>query len=272
LPIKTYRKRLKGLESLKIMSVLEINTSTVQNQLPSRQVELEEVVVSLEASSSSQANQGDVVTLSFADKHNFSNSYNDSQFEADQTTREISSVARAASNYSQVIEGNLNEDELVAIKEIAAHVEPIAKEFLSSDPEALDVEKAIGVLTGDQAITEDVGTELGNSVIETLGLATSSNIKLDNSAQLESIVVEGEKRDIDIQNIRQLPELASAAVDAELQKQFQVLNESSKALIVNSLNDLMQFFQEKISKVLEPLSHPVSLATGKDLVETKPQA
>jgi len=51
-----------------------------------------------------------------------------------------------------------------------------------------------------------------------------------------------------------------------------VLNESSKALIVNSLNDLMQFFQEKISKVLEPLNHPISLSTGKDLVETKPQA
>ena len=253
------------------MSVLEINTSTVQNQPPSRQVALEEVAVSLEASSSSQANQGDVVTLSFADKQNLSNSYNDSQFEGDPTIREISSVARAASNYSQVIEGNLNEDELAAIKEIAAHVEPIAREFLSSDPEALDVEKAIGVLTGDQAITEDVGAELGNTVVETLGLATSSNINLDNSAQLEPIAAQGEKLDINIQNIRQLPELASAAVDAELQKQFQVLNESSKALIVNSLNDLMQFFQEKISKVLEPLSHPISLTMGKDLVETNPQ-
>ena len=253
------------------MSVLEINTSTVQNQPPSRQVALEEVAVSLEASSSSQANQGDVVTLSFADKQNLSNSYNDSQFEGDPTIRKISSVARAASNYSQVIEGNLNEDELAAIKEIAAHVEPIAREFLSSDPEALDVEKAIGVLTGDQAITEDVGAELGNTVAETLGL-TSSNINLDNTAQLEPIAVQGEKLDINIQNIRQLPELASAAVDAELKKQFQVLNESSKALIVNSLNDLMQFFQEKISKVLEPLSHPISLTMGKDLVETKPQA
>ena len=136
----------------------------------------------------------------------------------------------------------------------------------------LDVEKAIGVLTGDQAITEDVGAELGNTVAETLGLATSSNINLDNSAQLEPIAAQGEKLDINIQNIRQLPELASAAVDAELQKQFQVLNESSKALIVNSLNDLMQFFQEKISKVLEPLSHPISLTMGKDLVETNPQA
>ena len=159
------------------MSVLEINTSTVHNQPPSRQVASEEVAVSLEASSSSQANQGDVVTLSFADRQNLSNSYNDSQFEGDQTIREISSVARAASNYSQVVEGNLNEDELVAIKEIAAHVEPIAREFLS--PEVLDVEKAIGVLTRDQTITENVGAELGNTVVETLGLATSSSLNLD---------------------------------------------------------------------------------------------
>jgi hypothetical protein len=83
--------------------------------------------------------------------------------------------------------------------------------------------------------------------------------------------VEAKNPDINIENIRQLPELASAAVDAELQKQFQVLNESSKALIVNSLNDLMRFFQEKVSKVLEPLKY-LSLATGEmDLAEVKPQ-
>ena len=173
------------------MPVLEINTSIVQNQLPDRRVEPEGASVSTEAGTSLQTSEGDVVTLSFADKENLSNSYGEAQFEDDQTVNEISSVARAASNYSQVVEGNLNEDELVAIKEIAAHVEPIAREFLSSDSEALDVEKAIGVLTGDQAITEDVGTELGNTVVETLGLATSSNINLENSAQLESIAVEG---------------------------------------------------------------------------------
>ena len=97
-------------------------------------------------------------------------------------------------------------------------------------------------------------------------------MNLDNPVQSESIVVEAENLDINIENIRQLPELASAAVDAELQKQFQVLNESSKALIVNSFNDLVRFFQEKVSKVLEPLKHPISLATGEmDLAEAKPR-
>jgi hypothetical protein len=255
------------------MSVLEINTSGVQNQPLDRRITSEEVAVSLEAGSSLQTGEGDVVTLSFADKQNLSSSYNESQFEGDPTVQEISSVARAASKYSQVVEGDLNEDELIAIQKIAAHVEPIAREFLSSDSEELDVEKAIGVLTGDQTITEEVGTELGNTIVKTLGLEVPSQVNLDNPAQSESVAVEAKNPDINIENIRQLPELASAAVDAELQKQFQVLNESSRALIVNSLNDLMQFFQEKVSKVLEPLKHPISLATGEmDLAEAKPQA
>ena len=255
------------------MSVLEINTSGVQNQPLDRRITSEEVAVSLEAGSSLQTGEGDVVTLSFADKQNLSNSYNESQFEGDPTVQEISSVARAASKYSQVVEGDLNEDELIAIQKIAAHVEPIAREFLSSDSEELDVEKAIGILTGDKRITEEVGTEIGKIVVETLGLKSSSQASSDELVQSKSISVEAENSDINIKNIRQLPELASVTVGAELQKQFQVLNESSRALIINSLNDLMRFFQEKVSQVLEPLKHPVSLAAGEMNFESaKPQA
>jgi len=255
------------------MPVLEINTSIVQNQLPDRRVEPEEASVSIEAGTSLQTSEGDVVTLSFADKQNLSNSYGEAQFEDDQTVNDISSVARAASDYSQVVEGDLNEDELAAIQKIAAHVEPIAREFLSSDLEELDVEKAIGILTGDHKITEEVGIELGNAIVKTLGLESSSQVNPDNLVQSESTTVETENPDINIENIRQLPELSSAAVDAELQKQFQTLNENSKALIVSSLNDLMRFFHEKVSQVLEPLKHPISLGVGAmDLVDTKPQA
>jgi len=255
------------------MSVFEIITSGVQNQPLDRRITSEEVAVSLEAGSSLQTGEGDVVTLSFADKQNLSNSYNESQFEGDPTVQEISSVARAASKYSQVVEGDLNEDELIAIQKIAAHVEPIAREFLSSDSEELDVEKAIGILTGDHEITEEVGIELGNTIVKTLGLESSSQVNPDKLVQSELITIEAENPDIHIENIRQFPELASAAVDAELRKQFQTLNESSKALIVSSLNDLKQFFREKVSQVLEPLKHPISLGVGvTNQADTKPQA
>jgi len=262
-----------GVESLKIMPVLEINTSIVQNQPPDRRVEPEEARVSIEAGTSLQTSEGDVVTLSFTDQQNLSNSYDKAQFEGDQTVNEISSVARAASDYSQVVEGGLNEDELIAIQKISAHVEPIAREFLSSNPEELDVEKAIGILTGDHKITEEVGIELGDAIVKTLGLESSPQVNPDNLVQSESTTVEAENPDINTENIRQFPELASAAVDAELQKQFQTLNESSKALIISSLNDLKQFFREKISQVLEPLKHPISLGVGvTDQVDAKPQA
>ncbi|MBT6601907.1 MAG: hypothetical protein HOB32_09690 [Nitrospina sp.] len=252
------------------MSVLEINTIGVKNQPLERLVASEELEVSLEADSSLQMSEGDVVTLSFSDKQNLSNSYSEPQFEDDQSIQEISSVARAASQYSQVVEGGLNDDEMIAIQKITAHVEPVAREFLSSNSKELDVEKAIGILTGDQAITEGVGVELGNTVVKALVRDSSFQGKLDDP--VKSVVIDAENLDINIEKIRQLPELASAAVDAELQKQFQVLNESSRALIVNSLNDLMQFFQEKVSKVLEPLRHPISLAASLDLVDSKPEA
>jgi len=257
------------------MPVLEINTSTVQSQLPDRRVEPEEASVSIETGTALQTSEGDVVTLSFTDKQNLSSSYNESQFEGDPTVNEISSVARAASEYSQVVEGDLNEDELTAIQKIAVHVEPIAREFLSSDPEDLDVEKTIGILTGDHEITEEVGIELGNEIVKTLSLESSSQLNPDNLAQSESttVEVEAENLGINIENIREFPELASAAVNAELQKQFQTLNESSKALIVNSLNDLKQFFREKVSQVLEPLKHPISLGVGvTDQADIKPRA
>jgi len=128
-------------------------------------------------------------------------------------------------------------------------------------------------LTGDHEITEEVGIALGTAIVKTLGLESSSQVNPDNLVQSESITVEAENPDINIENIRQLPELSSAAVNAELQKQFQALNESSKALIISSRNDLMRFFHEKVSQVLEPLKHPISLGvSAMDLVDTKPRA
>ena len=249
-------------KSLKTMSVSEITTLGIQNQPIDRRVVLEEV--NLEAGSSLQTSDGDVVTLNFADKQGLSNSYSEAQFEDDQTVQDISSVAQAASTYSQDVEGDLNKDELIAIRKLAANIEPIAKNFLSSDSKKLDIEKAIGILTGDQKIVEEVAIELENTVIKTLGLEPSSQMNPGDLVQPESIAVEAENPVVDIENIRQLPELASATVDAELQKQFQVLNESSKALIINSLNDLIRFFQERVSQVLEPLKHPVSSVTSNE--------
>ena len=243
------------------MSVSEITTFDIQRQLLDRRVASEEVSVPLETDSSLQTSGGDVVTLNVAKQQSLSDSYVDSQSEYKQTVQDISSVAHAASKYSQTIEGDLNEDELNAIKKLSANIEPIVNGFLSSSSDELDVEKAIAVLTGNQEIAKEVAEEFTSAVVKTLGLE-SSEVSLDSRVLTGATSVEAEALDLNIENIQKLPELVSSTVDAELQKQFQVLNASSKELIVNSMNDLMRFFQEKVSQVLEPLKHPVSLDAG----------
>ena len=248
-------------EVTKTMSVSEITTFDIQRQLLDRRVVSEEVNVPLETDSSLQTSGGDVVTLNVAKQQSLSDSYVDSQSEYEQTVQDISSVAHAASKYSQTIEGDLNEDELNAIKKLSANIEPIVNGFLSSSSDELDVEKAIAVLTGNQEIAKEVAEEFTSAVVKTLGLE-SSEVSLDNRVLEGATSVEAEAPDLNIENIQKLPELVTSTVEAELQKQFQVLNASSKELIVNSMNDLMRFFQEKVSQVLEPLKHPVSLDAG----------
>jgi len=243
------------------MSVSEITTFDIQRQLLDRRIASEEVSVPLETDSSLQTSGGDVVTLNVAKQQNLSDSYVDAQFEYEQTVQDISSVAHAASKYSQTIEGDLNEDELNTIKKLSANIEPIVNEFLSSSSDELDVEKAIAVLTGNQQITKEVAGQFANAVVKSLDLE-SSEVNLDNRVSTGTTSVETEAPDFNIENIQKLPELVSSTVEAELQKQFQVLNASSKELIVSSMNDLMRFFQEKVSQVLEPLKHPVSLDAG----------
>ena len=224
---KIQKKRINGEgESLKIMSVSEAVTFGIQKQLLNERVASVETNVQPEANISLQMNEGDVVTLSFADEQGLSQPHSKVQFEDDQTVQEISSVAQAASTFSQVVEGDLNEDELVAIQKLAAKIEPIAKDFLSSDPEEFNVEQAVDMVSPDV------------------------------------VSVEAEAPDFDIENIRQLPTLVSATIDAGFEKQFQALNENSRALIVNSLSELMQFFREKVVQVLNPLRHPHSLTAG----------
>ena len=243
------------------MSVSEITTFDIQRQLLDRRIVSEEVNVPLETDTSLQTSGGDVVTLNVAKQQNLSDSYVDAQFEYEQTVQDISSVAHAASKYSQTIEGDLNEDELNTIKKLSENIEPIVNEFLSSSSDELDVEKEIAVLTGNQQITKEVAEQFANAVVKSLDLE-SSEVNLDNRVSTGTTSVETEAPDFNIENIQKLPELVSSTVEAELQKQFQVLNASSKELIVSSMNDLMRFFQEKVSQVLEPLKHPVSLDAG----------
>ena len=202
------------------MPVSEVITFEVQKQLLNERSAPAEANASLEADVSLQMNGEDVVTLSFSNEQGLSQDHSEVQVESGVTVQEISSVAQAASTFSQVIEADLNDDELAAIQKIAAKIEPIARDFLSSSPEEFNIEQAVDIALTDVTL------------------------------------VETESSEVDFENIRQFPSLVSATIDAGFEKQFQTLNAPSRELIVNSLRELMQFFREKIVQVLEPLRYP----------------
>ena len=214
------------------MSVSEVVTFGIQKQLLDPRTTSAEADVLVEPDLSLQARGEDIVNLNLANEQSLSRPHSEVQFEDGPTVQEISSVAQAAVTFSQVVEGDLNKDELVAIEKLAAKIEPIAKDFLSSDPEEFNIEQAV-----DMALPDVVS-------------------------------VETEASDFDVGNIRQLSTLVSATIDAGFEKQFQALNATSKELIVNSLSELMRFFREKVVQVLEPLRHPTSL-TGEAQVPVK---
>ena len=231
---KLQKKRINGEgKSLKTMSVSAIATFEIQKLQPNQRTASAGANVLLEADLSLQKNEEDIVALNFASEQSLSQPHSESQIEDGQTAQEISSVAQAASTFSQVVEGSLNDDELAAIQKLAAKIEPIAKEFLSSDPEKFDIEKAVDIALPDAAL------------------------------------VETEAPDFDIENIRELPTLVSATIDAGFEKQFQALNETSRDLIVNSLSELMRFFREKVVQVLEPLRDPNFLKQSADQVPVR---
>jgi len=244
------------------MSVAEVTTFGIQKQLLDERTVAAKANVMSEADMSLQASEGDVVTFSFAEEQSLSQPQSETQFESVQTVPEISSIAQAASTFSQAIEGDLNEDELAAIQKLAAKIEPIAKDFLSSDPEELNIEKAIAVLTDDLGFVEEVERKLEKTIEQMFVSESFSQVNLDDVVLPDAASVETEVEDFDVENIRQLPTLVSATIDAGFEKQFQVLNKNSRELIINSLSELMQFFREKVVQVLEPLRHPASLEGG----------
>ena len=229
---KVQKKRLNGEgKSLKTMAVSEVVTFGIQKQQLSDRSKPEESTMLPESDIPLQTDgEGDIVILSLANEQPLSQYSGEIQHTDSQTVQEISSVAQAASTFSQAVEGKLNEDELVAIQKLAAKIEPIAKEFLSSDFKELNIAEAIDM------------------------------------PQPKIVSVEADTPEFDVENIRQLPVLVSATIDAGFEKQFQALNESNRELIVSSLSELMQFFREKVVRVLEPLRHPSPLPQGEDQV------
>lgn len=218
--------------------------------------------------------EGDVVQLSFSNEFNFSGSKSETRQDG-AVTQEISTTAQAAARYSLAIQGDLNEDELAAIKELAGKVEPIATEFFQSGK--FNVDKAVNSLGSSLGTLEEIALKLEQTITATFSVQQtqvtqpppppSGGVPKD-APELKAANVDASqllqgpegKNFLNYPKVKDITELALSVIDSEFPARGAEVF-GSKA-IVRSLRDLMQFLRDRITSSLE----------GVNSAETQPES
>lgn len=256
------------------MSVSEITPFGTSSQLLDQRTASAGVGVFFEAGLSLRTQEGDRVDLNFGNERRYSSSQTQSTAEEGPTVQEFSSVAVAASRFSQVVQGDLNDDELAAIRKLISDIEPLVQGFFAQNVDDFNLDQAVTTLTNNLGVLEEIGLELEKTVVKSLALESFTQGTAADPEVPDAAPAGSEDPQFDVANIRQLPELVLASVKAEFEKHFQALNDVSNELILKSLTDLMDFFREQIGQVLEPLRHANAQSPDESQppVETEPVA
>lgn len=110
---------------------MEVQTATYPNAVVDHKAVEAQVGLLTTGDLNLKTREGDLVSLSFGNEYRYAQSRKETVTEG-VVTQEISTVAQAAARYSLSIQGDLNEDELNAIKALAEGVQPLAEEFFKS--------------------------------------------------------------------------------------------------------------------------------------------
>ena len=205
-----------------------------------------------------QTLEGDRVQIAFDAGESLTQSRSETQVGDRVSSQEFSSVAVAASRYSIVVEGDLNEDELNAIQQLVDAITPIARDFFSDG--AIDIEDAALVLGENLGEIQSLQLGLERTVFAAItsfgqvrNVADSSPGNLisrldsvrgveDSSSGTSEL---GRVRFPNLDNIRDLPELINAVVETVLSAQTKAVFDNDE--ILNTLHDLMSFLRERFS-------------------------
>lgn len=198
--------------------------------------------------------EGDLVNLSFENEQSLAESESQTTPSDNGTIQEFSSVAVAASRYSLTVQGDLNEGELDAIQRLVDEIGPIARGFFAQAE--FDLAAVTETLTGSLGVIEEIQLELERVITTTFSFQEfSSNEPVEVSNPATAGDIKPQPEPINPDAIRNLPELVSASVEAELEAQASQLPKGET--ILRSLNDLMRFLQEQLGQFLNPLEHSV---------------
>ncbi len=193
--------------------------------------------------------EGDLVSLSFSSEQSLSESRTQTQSEELGSFQEISTVAKAASNYSISVQGDLNEEELAAINKLAAEISPIASEFFSSGE--FDFDESGDVLAANLGVLQEVEISLERTIVAAFSTSTFSQLPEGEGG----VVPQDEALNnpaLDTEGIRDFSALVQATLDAVFEAEAETVPETDS--ILRSLNDLLDFIRQRLGKTFGPES------------------
>ena len=201
-----------------------------------------------------QTLEGDRVRIAFDTGQSLTRSRSETQVGGQVVSQSFSSVAIAASRYSIVVEGDLNEDELNAIQQLVDAIAPIAEDFFRNAE--FDAENVGLILGGNLGEIQSLQLGLERTVVATItGFERVRNVA-DTSPGTTDLVGAGFPN---LANIRNLPELILAVLETELSAQAADLFGSDE--ILNTLHDLLSFLRERFSIFGNPGRQPFETQT-----------
>ena len=200
--------------------------------------------------------EGDLVTLSSNKQLAYSESAEKSRFEDGATKERFSVEAKAASQYSLSVQGELNEEELAAINTLANKIFPIARSFFNGSE--IDMEQAATSLLESMEEIDYLELRMEQTTVESY----LSRLFSETNADIGQMTVEGleslKKELFTLENsmIRDLRELVRSVIDSAIQQvEEDSSGENSFGPLLNSLHN----FRENILKqLLKPSGNPVN--------------
>jgi hypothetical protein len=245
---------------------MSLNVSTIAFQ--NNELEQKDTLTSVDAFVSSELNlqtsEGDVVSLSFAGEQSLSESSTQTRAQENELIHEFSSLAWAAADYSLIVQGDLNAEEMAAINKIAGEIAPLAREFFANGE--LSLEDSANVLANNLGMLKEVELALERTVVATFATNTVTPLP-EGSREITNIKdLPTQAPELKTGGIRDFPALVQATLDAVFKSEARQVPELG--YVLRSLDDLLSFIRDRLGEYFNPptglAALPVEFASGKD--------
>jgi hypothetical protein len=233
---------------------LNITEIDLQNNVFEQRSNLASVDAFVSSELNLKTNEGDIVSLSFEEEQSLSESSTQVRTQENGTKQEFSLLARAATGYSLIVQGDLNDEELAAINKIGEELAPLAREFFANGD--LNLEESANVLANNIGVLQKVELVLERTVMTTFTTRTvmplTENVR--DITNIETLPTKALELETGI--IRDFPALVEATLNAVFESEARQVPEQDS--ILKSLNDLLSFIRDRLDKFF---NQPTGLAT-----------